>query len=96
MQRGSVKLRRRAAFHVGHFRAFIGDDERALELAKIFRVDAEISLEWMFHFHAGRHVNERATAEHGGIQGTEFVVADRDDLAEPFPENLGMILEALC
>src|SRR6266566_8223631 len=94
MQRGGVKLWRRATFHVGHFRALIGDDERALKLAKIFGVDAEISLERMFHFHPWRDIDERAAAEHSGIQRAEFVVADRDDFAEPFPENLGMILKA--
>jgi len=95
VQRRGIKLWRCATFHVGHFRTFIGDDERTLELAKIFGVDAEISLERMFHFHPRRDVNERAAAEHSGIQGAEFIVADWDDLAEPFPENLGMILEAL-
>jgi hypothetical protein len=58
VQSGGLKLRRRAAFHVHHFRAFIGDDERALELAELLAVDAEIGLERMLHFHAGRHVDE--------------------------------------
>ena len=94
VQGGGVELRRGAAFHVGHFRAFIGDDEGALELAEVFGVDAEVSLQRMFHFHAGRDVDERAAAEHGGVQRAEFVVAGRDDFAEPFPENFRMILQA--
>ena len=47
----------------------------------------------MLHFHAGRDVNERAAAEDRGVQRAEFVVAGRDDFAEPFPENLRMILQ---
>src|SRR5438309_10950845 len=34
-----IKLRRRAALHVGHFRAFIGNDEGALELTAVFGID---------------------------------------------------------
>src|SRR5207248_10948558 len=73
-----------------------GNDERALELAEVFGVDAEISLERMFHFDAGRDVNEGTATEHGGIQRAELVVTDRDDFAEPFPEDFWMVLQALC
>jgi len=50
----------------------------------------------MLHLHSRRNVNERAAAEHGGIQRTEFVVTDRDDFTEPFSENLRVILQSLC
>ena len=63
VQRGGLELRRGAAFHVHHLRAFVGDDERALELAEVLRVDAEVGLQRMLHFHARRHVDERAAAE---------------------------------
>src|SRR6266699_1572695 len=96
MQRGSVKLRRRAALHVSHFRAFIGDDKRTLELPEILGVDAKVSLERMLHLHARRDVNERTAAEHSRIKRAKFVVGDRDDLAEPFPENFRIILQSLC
>ena len=78
VQRGGVKLRRGAAFHVGQLRAFIDDDERALELPEILGVDPEIGLERMLHFHARRHVDERATAENGAVERAEFVVAGRE------------------
>ena len=94
VQRGGVELRRGAAFHVGQLRAFIGDDERALELPEILGVDPEIGLERMLHLHARRHVDERAAAEDGAVERAEFVVAGRDHFAEPFPENLRMILQA--
>ncbi len=89
------KLRRGAAFHVHHLAAFVGDDERALELAEVLRVDAEVGLERVLHLHARRHVDERAAAEDGAVQRAEFVVARRDDFAEPLPENLRVLASAL-
>ena len=95
MQRRGLELRSSAAFHVGHFAAFVGNNERPLELPEIFRVDSEVSLERMFHFHPGRDVNERATTEDGRVERAEFIVSDRDDFAEPFPENFRMLLQTL-
>ena len=94
VQCGGLKLRRGAAFHVHHFRAFIGDDERALELAELLAVDAEVGLERMLHLHAGRHINERAATEDSAVERREFVVASGNDLAEPLLEDLGMFVEA--
>src|SRR4029077_7688949 len=47
----------------------------------------------MFHFDPRRDINERAAAEHGRIQRTEFIVANRNDFAEPRAENFRIILE---
>ena len=95
VQRGGVEFRRGAAFHVGQLRAFVANDERALELAEILGVDPEIGLERMLHFHARRHVDERAAAENRGVQRAEFVVAGRDHFAEPssgkFPDVLSIL-----
>ena len=93
VQRGGFKLRRGAAFHVHHFGTFITDDERALKLAELLTVDAEVGLERVLHFHAGRDVNKRAAGEHGAVESTEFVVSGGDDFAEPLFENLGMFFE---
>src|SRR5436190_1466558 len=76
-------------------RPFIGNDERALELAEVFGVDTEVGLERMFHFHSGRDVNERAAAEHCRIQCAKLIVGDRNNFAEPFPENFRIILKSL-
>ena len=95
VQRGGIKFRRGAAFHVGQFRAFIGDDEGALELTEILGVDPEIGLERVLHFHARRHVDERSAAENGAVERAEFVVAGRDHFAEPFPENFRMLLQSV-
>src|SRR5262249_51116589 len=94
MQRRLLEFRRGATFHVSHFAAFIGDDERALELAETFGVDPEIGLQWMFHFDSGWDVDERAAAENRRIERAEFVVADRNDFAEPFPEYFRMMFQA--
>src|SRR5438105_12249615 len=96
MQCGRVKLRRRATFHVGHFRAFIGNDESALKLAEILGVNPKVSLERMFHFHARRDVNERAATENSGVQRAEFVVGDRDYSTKPFSEDFRIFFQALC
>ena len=42
MQLVFVALRRGAAFEIAHVSAFIGDDQRALELTGLPGVDAEI------------------------------------------------------
>ena len=96
MQRGGLKLRRGAAFHVHDLAAFIADDERALKLAKLLAVDAEVGLERMLHLHARRDVDKRSAAEHGAVERGEFVVASRDDFAEPFFEDLGVFFETLA
>src|SRR5437870_7322390 len=63
VQGGGVELRRGATFHVSQLGTFVANDKRALELAKVLGVDAEVGLKRMFHFHAWWHVNERAAAE---------------------------------
>src|SRR5207247_8440115 len=93
-QRNGLEFRRGATFHVSDFATFVGDDERALELTKALSVDAEISLERVFHFHARRDVNERTTTEDGRVKRAELVVADRNYFTEPFPENFRMLFQA--
>ena len=88
------ELRRGAAFHVHHFRAFIHDDEGALELAKVFGVDAEVGLQRVFHLHALRHVDEGPAGKDCAVEGGELVVAGGDDFAEPRTENLRVFLQA--
>ena len=58
VQGGGLELGSRAAFHVGDFRAFVGDDERALELTEVLGVDAEVGLQGLGHLHALGDVDE--------------------------------------
>ena len=95
VQRRGLEFRRGAAFHIHHLGAFIGDDESALELAEGFRVDAEIGLQRLLQFDAFRNVDEGAAGEYRAVEGGILVVAGRDDLSEPWAENLLMLLEPL-
>ena len=58
-----VALRRRAAFEIGDIGALVGDDQRALELAGVLLVDAEIGRKLHRAAHARRHIDERAVGE---------------------------------
>ena len=48
VQGRSLKLWRCATFHIHDLAAFVGDDERALELAKVLRVYAEVARNFTF------------------------------------------------
>ena len=65
-----------------HLSALISNDERALELAGILRIDAKIRLQRHFALDTGRNVNKRPTRPHGRVQRCELVVTRRDDRAE--------------
>src|SRR5690606_10647720 len=74
VQGGRGEFRGGTALHVHDFGALVGDDQGALELAEVFRVDAEIGLQRLGDFDAGRHINEGAARKHGAVQGGEFIV----------------------
>ena len=50
--------RGRAALDVVHLRTLVGDDQGALELTHVFRVDAEVGLQRHLDFDARRHIDE--------------------------------------
>ena len=77
-----VAHRRRAAFEVAHVAALVGDDQRALELAGIGRVDAEIGGQLHRAAHALRHIDEGAVGEDGRIQRREEIVRRRHHAAQ--------------
>ena len=69
-----VAHRRGAALQVGDIGTLVGDDERALELAGLLLVDAEVGGELHRTAHALRHVDERAVGEHRRVErGVEVV-----------------------
>ena len=90
-----VALRSRAAFHVTHIRAFVGHDERALKLACVGRIDAEIGGQLQGATHTFRDVAERAVAEDCRVECCEEVVGIRYHLAEVFLHQVGMLLDGL-
>ena len=71
MQLVLVAHRRGAAFEVADVGALVGDDQRALELAGVLLVDAEIGRQLHRAAHARRHVDERAVGEHRRVERRE-------------------------
>ena len=90
-----VAHRRGAAFEVGDVAALFGDDQRALELAGILGVDAEIGRQFHRAAHALGHQHEGAVAEHRGVEAGEDIVALRHDAAEIFLDQLGIFAGSL-
>ena len=95
MQLVLVAHRRGAAFEIAHVRALVGDDQRALELAGILLVDAEIGRQFHRAAHARRHVDERAVGEHRRIQRRKEVIGHRHDRADIFLHQIGMLAQRL-
>ncbi len=85
-----VALGCRAAFEIADIGALVGDDQRALELAGILLVDAEIGREFHRAAHARRHIDERPVGEDGGVQRGIVVVALGHDGAEILLHQLGV------
>ncbi len=88
-----VALGRGAAFEIADIGAFIGDDQRALELAGILLVDAEIGRQLHRAAHALGDVDEGAIGEDGAVQRREIVVGHRHDGGEVLLHQLGMLLD---
>ena len=71
----SSRMRRGAAFQIADTCAsLVRDDQRALELAGLGRVDAEIGRQLHRAAHALGHVDEGAVGEHGRVQRREEIV----------------------
>ena len=87
-----VAHRRRAAFEIAHVRAFLGDDQRALELSGPLRVDAEVGRQLHRAAHALRDVGERSVGEHRRVQRREEVVGVRHDRPEILLHEIRVVL----
>ena len=90
-----VALRRGAAFEVRHVGALLGDDQRALELAGILLVDAEIRRQFHRAAHALGDEHEGSVGEDGRIQRRVVIVCRRHDRAEIFPDDLRVFADRL-
>ena len=95
MQLVLVAHRRRAALEVADVGAFFGDDQRALELSRSLRIDAEVRRKLHRAADALRDVGERAVGEDRGVQRSEEVVSVRHDRAEILLHEVGMVLHGL-
>src|SRR5881628_2450616 len=90
-----VSDRGRAAFEIADVGAFVRDDEGALELAGVLRVDPEVCGEFHRAPHARRHVGERTVAEDGAVQAREEVVVEGHHGAQVFPHEIRVFLDRL-
>ena len=87
-----VALGRRAAFEIAHVRAFVRDDERALELPGLLLVDAKVSRQLHRAAHALRHIDEGAVRKDRAVQGREEIIRHRHDRTQIFLHEFGMRL----
>ena len=77
---------RGTALDVMDVRPLVDDDQCALELTGVLRVDAEVRLQRQVDMNALGHVDERAAAPHRRVQRRELVVIRRDDRGEVLTE----------
>ena len=85
----------RAAFKIGHVSALVGHDQRALELAGIFRIHAEIGAELHGATNALRDIDEGPVRKDGAVQRCEEIVRLRYDRAEIFLHQVRVLAERL-
>src|SRR3569623_1470394 len=90
-----VAHRRGAAFEIAHVGALVGDDQRALELAGVGGIDAEIGRELHWAAHAFRDVDGGAVTEYRGVERRVEVVAGRHDRAEVLLDEIGILAHRL-
>ena len=84
-----------AALKVAHVRAFVGDEEGALELAGVLGVDAEIGAQVDGTAHPLGDVAEGALAEHRRVEGGEKVVGGGHHRAEVLLHKVGVFFHRL-
>ena len=84
-----------AAFHVTHVGAFIGHNERALELAGATGVDAEIAAQFHGAADAFGNVAEGTVGENGAVQGGKEIVAGGDNAGQVLLYQLRMLFYGL-
>src|SRR5699024_1178791 len=81
------------ALYVVHVSVLINDDQGALKLTHVFRVNTEVGLQRNVDVDSWWNVDERATGPDSGVQRGEFVVTSRDDGTEVLLEQLWVRLE---
>ncbi len=90
-----VAAGRRAPLQVAHVGALVSHDERALELSRTRRIDAEVGRELHRAAHPLGDVAERAVGEDGGVERRVEVVGVRHHAAQVLAHQLGMLLQGL-
>src|SRR5438477_5766665 len=93
VERVAGEYRRGAALHVMNARAFLGDDQRALELAHVLAVDAEIGLQRDLDLHSRGDVHERTAGPHRRVERGHLVVVRGDHRAEVLLDDVSVLFE---
>ena len=96
MQLVGVELGGGAALQVAHAGAFLGDDEGALELARVLVVDAEVGAEVHGAGDALGDEDEAAVCEHRAVEGRVEVVGGRHHAAEVALDQVRMLAHGLA
>ena len=92
MQLVLVALRGGATLEVGDVGVVLGHDERALELARVHRVDAEVRRQLHRAANALGDVAERPVGEHRRVERGKEVVPHGHDRTQVLSDQLGVIL----
>ena len=94
VQRVALVDRCCTSLDVVHVASLVSNDEGSLELTHVFRVDAEVGLERNLNVHTRGHVDEGSTGPHSSVEGSELIVSRRDDGAEVFFEEFGVLFQS--
>ena len=96
MQLVLVAHGRCATFEVRHVGIVVGHDERALKLAGLRSIDAEIGAQFHRATHTLGDVNERAVAEHCRVERGVEIVGIRHHAAQILAHQVGIVLHGLA
>ena len=91
-----VALRCGAAFEIRHIAVVVGNNQRALKLAGLCGIDAEIRRQFHWATHALWNIHKRAIAEHRRIKRGIKVVGIRHHRAHVFLHKVGVVFHRLA
>ena len=75
--------------------AFLHDDESALKLAEICRVQAEVGLQRQIHFYILGYIHKGSTRPHGTIQCGKLVIFDWNNCSKIFTEQIRILFQTI-
>ena len=91
-----ITLRCGTSLEVGHVASLVGNDQRALKLARIPGIDTEVGAELHRAAYTLGHIHERSIAKHGRVECSVVVVVLRNDAAKILANEIGMFANGLA
>jgi hypothetical protein len=79
--------------NIVHIRARGGNNQRALELTYVLRIDTEVGLQGDFHAHALWYIDKAATTPHRAVERGEFIIRRRNNGAEVLFDDVGILAQ---